>query len=185
MKRFKQGGAKTPKGKNKVEEVEEASPNPMLTPVQILTSTLIDPVAENMKNLMNFQMIRMLERLIDSGIPLAVLLSPLLPPLHPASTSVRTRRYSHLPDAPARASSPVSTSNWDGYIYWICHIQDQPNPRRREAFERAGRILDKSFVTIAQIQRLKNPSTDSKWWPDVWNIPSGIGLHLAESASAY
>ena len=91
----------------------------------------------------------------------------------------------HLPDAPDRASSPVSVTNWDGYIHWICHIQGQPSPRRRAAFAQAGQILDESFVTIAQIQRQKNPSTDSKWWPDVWDIPSGIGLHLASSASAF
>ena len=163
----------------------------MLTPIPAQMPA--DMVAENLKNIMNLQIIKMLGQISNSAIsplpttPPTILPAPQLPLPAPQlpPTQPRSRGYSSLPDAPARASSPVSTSDWPGYIHWICNIQGQPNKRRKEAFQRAGRILDDAFITLAQIQRQKNPSTDAKWWPDTWNIPAGIGLHLAQSASAF
>ena len=185
LRRLTQGGRKSPKDKKQAEET--TPPVPILTPMQTPTPSATDPVDDKMTKLINLQMLKMLERMTEPRTsPSATLPLPSSPAPHPASMSPRTRGYSHLPNAPpAQPSSPVSTSNWDGYIDWICNIQSQPDPRRRAAFERAGQILDGEFVTIAQIQRQKDLSTHSKWWPDTFNIPTGIGLHLAQSASAY
>ena len=181
LKRLEQNGHKS-KDKQKAESPVQQLP--VFTPIS--TPTPPDVVSENLKNLMNLQMMKLLGQMSDSSVPPSpVIPIPSLPPPQLPPMPPRSRGYSQLPDAPARASSPVSTSNWEGYIYWICNIQGQPNRRRKEAFVRAGRILDDAFLTIAQIQRQKNPSTDSKRWPDTWNIPSGIGLHLAQSASAF
>ena len=184
LRRLVQGGRKSPKDKKQAEE--PTLPVPELTPMQTPTPSATNLFDDKMSKLLNISMLQMMERMTNSGAsPSTILPLPSSPAPHPASMSPRTRGYSHLPDAPVPPSSPVSASDWDAYIGWICDIQSQANPRRRAAFMRAGKILDEEMVTIAQIQRQKDVNTHSKWWPETFDIPAGIGLHLAQSASAY
>ena len=145
LKRFEQNGHKS-KDKQKAESPVQQMP--VSTPIS--TPTPPDLVSENIKNMVNLHMIRVLGQMSNSSVsPSPVLPSPSLPPPQSPPMPSRSRGYSYLPDAPARASSPVLTSNWEGYIHWICNIQGQPDRRRKEAFVRAGHILDDAFITIA------------------------------------
>ena len=107
LKHFEQNGHKT-KDKQKAESPVQILP----VPPPISTPAPTDRVSTNISSFINLQILNAIGQYNSSNIPPSPLLPPpSLPPPQLPPMPLRSRRYSHLPDASARASSPVLTSN--------------------------------------------------------------------------
>ena len=185
-----------PYGKDRKQKQEDILPPTTPAPVGTATDVMED---KHMDRVVRLATLKLIGKLIGDDVPATLtpqstpapppastrIPSPLLPPPRHRASSSRSRALSHLPDADApRPSSPVSTDDWSGYIYWCCNIENKFTGIKKEAFEHAGRILEEGMVTIQSIQLERKGLGYTQWW-ETMTIKPGVGHYLARNASKY
>lgn len=115
----------------------------------------------------------------------------MLPYGQTSSSFARDRAYSHLPDVPVevpRDSSPVKTDDWGSFVDYLSTINEAGGryvkQSKRNAFRRAGRVLDNKFLSIADIQKGKRGWDSEAWW-ESQGIESGIGTEISRRAKEF